>query len=192
VHLRPWSLQDVLVLEPEPFHDARGFFVRTMSAAALRDAGLDYTRFVEESQSRSVRRVVRGLHGRAALSEGKLVRCARGEIFEVVLDLRPWSATFLRWDSMLLDDATHRQVWIPPGFVHGFQALSEYADVCYRMDAVHEPSLDVTVAFDDPELAIPWPLAHPIVSDRDRSAPSLAETRLRLDDWFGAAPSSPE
>jgi dTDP-4-dehydrorhamnose 3,5-epimerase len=179
------SLADVLVFEPEPFVDHRGFFIRTLSAQTLADVGIDHTRFVEESQSRSRRGVLRGLHGRAALSEGKLVRCARGEVFEVVVDLRPWSPSFERWESFVLDDRTHRQLWVPPGLVHGFQVLSEQADICYRMDAVHEPSLDITVAWDDPDLAIPWPLSDPILSERDRAAPRLAELRPSLERWFG-------
>ncbi len=189
--VEPWSIQDVRILTPEPFRDHRGFFVRTLSTATLAAAGIDPGSFVEESQSRSRHGVLRGLHGRRALSEGKLVRCSYGQVFEVILDLRPWSSTFLQHDSLILDDAAHRQVWVPPGLVHGFQVLSEVADICYRMDAVHEPGLDVTVAFDDPELAIAWPLPDPIVSDRDAAAPRLAEVRPHLEAWFGTAPAAP-
>ena len=116
------------------------------------------------------------------------MRCARGEVFEVVVDLRPWSPTFGRWESFVLDDRAHRQIWVPPGMVHGFEVLSEAADICYRMDAVHDPSLDITVAWDDPELAIPWPITSPILSERDRAAPPLADLRPHLEEWFGAAP----
>jgi dTDP-4-dehydrorhamnose 3,5-epimerase len=189
VDVETWTLQDTLLFRPEPHRDDRGFFVRTLDAATLADAGLDHTRFVQESQSRSHHGVLRGLHGRRALSEGKLVRCGRGEVFEVVLDLRPWSQTFLRHDSIVLDDRDHLQLWVPPGFVHGFQVLSEHADVCYRMDAVHDPARDLAVAWDDPELAIDWPLADPVVSDRDRSAPRLADVRADLGAWFGASPA---
>ena len=185
MQVRSTTLTDVLVFDPEPFVDDRGFFVRTLSADVLAAAGLDHASFVQESQSRSDRAVLRGLHGRAALSEGKLVRCARGEVFEVVVDLRPWSPSFLQWDSFTLEDRAHRQVWVPPGCVHGFQVISEQADICYRMDAVYEPSLDITVAWDDPDLAVPWPALPPILSDRDRSAPRLAELLPRLEDWFG-------
>jgi dTDP-4-dehydrorhamnose 3,5-epimerase len=188
LRLEPWTIQDVLVVTPQPFSDQRGFFVRTSATAAFAEAGIDTTRFVEESQSRSAHRVLRGLHGRRALSEGKLVRCAHGRVFEVILDLRPWSATFLQWDSMVLDDVEHRQVWVPPGLVHGFQVLSPEADICYRMDAVHEPALDLTVAFDDPALGIPWPLASPIVSERDARGPRLADVQPSFDEWFGASP----
>ena len=122
----------------------------------------------------------------SALSEGKLVRCARGAVFEVAVDLRPWSPTFTQWDSTVLDDMTHRQLWVPPGVVHGFQVLSDEADVCYRMDARYEPSLDLAIAWDDPDLGIPWPLSPPILSERDRTAPRLAEIAPRLAEWFGS------
>ncbi len=183
----PASLTGVFVFEPEPVVDHRGFFTRTLSVATLEAVGLDGS-FVEESQSRSHHRVLRGLHGRSALSEGKLVRCARGKVFEVAVDLRPWSATFGRWESFVLDDDTHRQIWVPPGVVHGFEVLSDVADICYRMDAVYDSTLDITVAWDDPELGIPWPIASPILSERDRSAPRLANLRPRFEEWFGAAP----
>jgi len=180
------TLVDVFVFEPQPFFDDRGFFTRTLSMSALAAAGLDVA-FVEESQSRSRHGVLRGLHGRSALSEGKLVRCARGEVFEVVVDLRPWSATYGGWQSFVLDDRAHRQIWVPPGMVHGFEVMSDDADICYRMDAVHDPSLDITVAWNDPELAIPWPIASPLLSDRDRAAPPLSDIRPHLTTWFGAA-----
>ena len=113
------------------------------------------------------------------------MRCARGAVFEAVLDLRPWSPTFLQWDSLVLDDRDHVQLWVPPGFVHGFQVLSDDADVCYRMDARHEPGLDLAVAWNDPDLAIPWPLGDPVLSERDRNAPALADVRPHLGEWFG-------
>jgi dTDP-4-dehydrorhamnose 3,5-epimerase len=188
MQVKPWTLQDVVLFRSEAFEDERGFFVRTMSATTLAEAGLDHRAFVEESQSRSRHKVLRGLHGRAALSEGKLVRCARGEIFEVVVDLRPTSSTFLQWDSLVLDDRSNLQLWVPPGFVHGFQVVSDEADVCYQMDAVHDPALDIAVAWNDPDLGIEWPIADPILSERDRTASSLAELRPRLDEWFTPSP----
>jgi dTDP-4-dehydrorhamnose 3,5-epimerase len=191
MHAEPWVLSGTLVFEPAPFVDDRGFFVRTLSTATLAGVGLDPTTFVEESQSRSRLGVLRGLHGRAALSEGKLVRCARGAVFEVVVDLRPWSPTFLRCESIVLDDIAHRQLWVPPGLVHGFQVTSDEADVCYRMDATYDPSLDISVAWNDPDLAIEWPLAPPILSARDRVAPRLAALRPNLERWFGDRPAPP-
>ena len=179
------TIQGLLRIEPSPIRDARGFVVRTMDAATLRSAGLDPARFVQHNQSRSVRGTLRGLHARRQLSEGKLVRCARGSVHEVVVDLRPWSPTFLRQEAFTLDDEAHLQLFVPPGCVHGFQVTSDAADICYQHDAVYDPSLEIAVAWDDPELAIAWPIVPPTLSDRDREAPRLAEVRDELAAWYG-------
>ena len=141
------ELDGVLLFEPTPHRDARGFFSRTSDNAVLAAAGIDPT-FPQDSQSRSVRGVVRGMHGRLGRGEAKLVRCAHGAVFDVVVDARPESPTFGRWASFTLDDESMRSVYIPRGFLHGFQALTDVADTCYRIDAVHDPSEDVSVAFD--------------------------------------------
>ena len=182
--VRPASLRDVLVVEPEPIVDDRGFFVRTLDAATLLAAGIDPAAFVQENQSRSRRGTLRGLHGRAHLSEAKLLRCARGSIFEVVVDLRPWSETFGAWESFTLDDVEHRQVYVPAGCVHGFLALSDEVDVCYHHDAVYDPSLELAIRWDDDDLAIDWPERAPRLSDRDRDAPRLRDVRDQLADWY--------
>jgi len=157
------DLDGVLLFEPTPHRDARGFFSRTSDDAVLAAAGIDPT-FPQDSQSRSVRGVIRGMHGRLGRGEAKLVRCAHGAVLDVVVDARPGSPTFGRWASFTLDDDSMRSVYIPRGFLHGFQALTDVADTCYRIDAVHDPSEDVSVAFADPDLAIPWPLAMRIVA----------------------------
>jgi dTDP-4-dehydrorhamnose 3,5-epimerase len=182
------SLHGVKLIEPAPVPDDRGFYMRVFSADVAAEAGIDHTTLVQENQMRSRRRVVRGLHMRSELSEAKLVRCARGEVFDVAVDLRPWSPTFLQWESFALDDERNLQVYIPPGCAHGMQALSEVADVCYRVDAFYEPGLDAAVSWSDPELAIPWPLEDPIVSERDRAAPPLEEIKPRLESWYGDSP----
>jgi dTDP-4-dehydrorhamnose 3,5-epimerase len=179
------SLHGVKLIETESVSDERGWFLRVFSADTYAEAGIDHTRLVQENQSRSRRRTIRGLHTRSTLSEAKLVRCASGQIFDVAVDLRPWSPTFARWERFTLDDRKHLQVYIPPGCAHGFQAMSEVADVCYRVDAYYDPALDVAVAWNDPQIGISWPLPDPILSQRDRSAPSLDEIRHRLPDWFG-------
>lgn len=184
MQFRETSLDDVIVIEPQVIADERGWFIRVFAANAYREAGIEHT-LVQENQSRSKRRTIRGLHTRSRLTEAKLVRCARGEIYDVVVDIRPWSPTFLRWERFALDDRDHRQVYIPPGCAHGFQALSEFADVCYQVSAYYDPSLEVAIAWHDPQLAIPWPLDDPILSERDRGAPTLGEIRPRLDEWFG-------
>lgn len=186
MEVRETSLRDVLVVEPDPIEDERGWFVRVFAADAYHDAGIDHALLVQENQSRSRRRTIRGLHTRSRLDEAKLVRCASGRVHDVVVDLRPWSPTFLEWDSFELDDRDHRQVYVPPGCAHGFQAVSEPADVCYRVSAYYDPSLDVSIAWNDAELAIPWPLDDPILSERDRQAAPLREIRPRLEAWFGA------
>jgi dTDP-4-dehydrorhamnose 3,5-epimerase len=180
------NLEGVLVVTPAPVRDERGFFVRTMSADVLLAAGIDPHDFVQENQSRSGRGTLRGLHGRRALSENKLVRCARGRVFEVIVDMRPWSSTFLQHETVELDDEHHRQVYVPAGCVHGFQALADHVDICYKHDAYYDPSLEIAVAWDDPQLAIAWPMEPLALSERDRTAPRLADVVPKLTDWYGA------
>ncbi|WP_040834627.1 dTDP-4-dehydrorhamnose 3,5-epimerase [Nocardia brevicatena] len=168
------ELADVLLLVPEPFRDARGLFTRTFDAEIF-DAHLGpgaSAAFVQDSQSRSARGVVRGLHGRGGHGEAKLVRCAHGAVHDVVVDIRPDSPTFGRSQAFLLDDAEFRHLYIPAGFLHGFQALTETADVCYRIDRPHDPAEDLAVAYDDPDLALTWPRKVTAVSARDRAAGS--------------------
>ncbi len=178
--IEPAELADVLVLTPHPHRDERGLFTRTFDAeefdARLGVAGAAAA-FVQDSQSRSVRGVVRGLHGRSGRGEAKLVRCAHGAVHDVLIDIRPDSPTFGRCQAFLLDDNDFRTLYVPPGFLHGFQALTEVADVCYRIDRPHDPAEDLAVAHDDPELAIAWPSPITVVSARDRAAGSWAELR---------------
>jgi dTDP-4-dehydrorhamnose 3,5-epimerase len=165
-----------LLFRPKPFTDERGFFCRTFDADVLRAAGLDPAAFIQDSQSRSAKGVIRGMHVRRGLGEAKLVRCSYGAIFDVVVDLRPSSPTYRNWESFELRDDEQVSVYIPAGCAHGFQALTDPADISYRIDRGHDPSEDVSIAFDDPELAIEWPLPVTIMSGRDRAADSLAVT----------------
>jgi dTDP-4-dehydrorhamnose 3,5-epimerase len=158
---------------PVPHTDERGFFARTFDVEDMREADIDPAGFAQDSISRSARGVVRGLHVRSAEGEAKLVRCSYGKVFDVVVDLRPSSPTFLNWEKFDLDGATQVSVYVPAGCAHGFQALTEPADVSYRIDRPHDPSEDVAIAFDDPQLAIPWPLPVAAMSRRDRRALSL-------------------
>lgn len=174
------SLDGVLLFVPTPFRDERGFFSRTFDAADARAAGIDPDAFLQDSQSRSARGVVRGMHGRLGTGEAKLVRCAHGAIHDVVVDAREGSPTFGQSAAFRLDDESLHTLYIPRGFLHGFQALTETADTCYRIDAAHDPSEDVAVAFDDPDLGIAWPLPPSMVSDRDRAAGSWADARKLL------------
>lgn len=192
MRVRAGTLPGVLVLEPQPRGDERGFFVRTLDADALAGAGVDPAAFVQENQSRSVRHVLRGLHLRAAPGEAKLVRCARGRVLDVVVDLRPWSPAFARWESFLLDDEDHRHVYVPRGFAHGFQVLSDVADVCYHHDARYAAEAEAAVAWDDPEIGVVWPHPPVALSDRDRAAPTLRELVPRLQAWFPSPEQSTE
>ncbi|WP_024804665.1 dTDP-4-dehydrorhamnose 3,5-epimerase family protein [Nocardia sp. BMG51109] len=177
------ELADVLVLVPDPVRDHRGLFTRTFDAGEF-DARLGMpgaaAAFVQDSQSRSARGVVRGLHGRSGRGEAKLVRCAHGAVHDVLVDIRPASPTFGRRQEFLLDDADFRHLYVPPGFLHGFQALTGSADVCYRIDRPHDPAEDLAVAYDDPDLAIAWPTTVTAVSARDRGAGSWAALRAAL------------
>jgi dTDP-4-dehydrorhamnose 3,5-epimerase len=168
-----------LLFTPAPHVDERGFFCRTLDADVLREAGIDHTAFVQHSLSRSALGVVRGLHVRRGDGEAKLVRCSYGAVFDVVVDLRADSPTYRNWESFELRDDEQASLYVPAGCAHGFQALTDPADVSYGIDRAHDPAEDVTIAFDDPELAIPWPLPVTVMSQRDRAAPTLA-TAARL------------
>ena len=173
-------LNGALLLRPSPHVDDRGFFCRTFDADVLRAAGIDPGAFVQHSLSRSVRGVVRGLHVRRGHGEAKLVRCSYGAIFDVVVDLRPASPTYRNWESFELRDDEQLTLYVPAGCAHGFQALTDTADVSYLIDRAHDASEDVSIAFDDPDLAIPWPLPVTIMSSRDRLAPPLADVARSL------------
>ncbi|MFF5364785.1 dTDP-4-dehydrorhamnose 3,5-epimerase family protein [Streptomyces scabiei] len=169
------EISGAYLFEPTPYADERGFFCRTFDADVVRSVGLDPNAFLQDSLSRSAGGVVRGLHLRSGAGEAKLVRCSYGRIFDVVVDLRPGSPTYLNRASFELSGETQTTLYIPAGCAHGFQALTPTADTSYRIDRPHDPSEDVTIAFDDPELAIAWPLPVTSVSERDRKAPGLAE-----------------
>ncbi|MYT71969.1 dTDP-4-dehydrorhamnose 3,5-epimerase family protein [Streptomyces sp. cg28] len=169
------EIAGAFLLEPTPHADERGFFCRTFDAEVIRSVGLDPNAFVQDSVSRTARGVVRGLHLRSGAGEAKLVRCSHGQIFDVVVDLRPDSPTYRNRAFFELSGDTQKTLYIPAGCAHGFQSLTETADTSYRIDRPHDPSEDVTIAFDDPEFAIPWPLPVTSMSPRDREAPRLAE-----------------
>jgi dTDP-4-dehydrorhamnose 3,5-epimerase len=166
------ELTDVLLFRPAPHRDERGFFTRTFDADVAAAHGLCPEAYVQDSQSRSAQGTLRGLHGRSGAGEAKLVRCARGAILDVVVDGRPESPTYGRHQAFRLDDEQFCVLHVPRGFLHGFQVLSEVADICYRIDRVHDPAEDISVRYDDPDLAISWPLPADSLSPRDRSAGS--------------------
>ncbi|WP_406057008.1 dTDP-4-dehydrorhamnose 3,5-epimerase family protein [Kribbella sp. NBC_00889] len=169
------EIAGVYLFEPTPHLDDRGFFSRTFDADVARSVGIDPDGFAQDSLSRSCKGVLRGMHLRSGLGESKLVRCSAGEVFDVVVDLRPTSPTYLNQAHFTLSGDTQCSVYIPAGCAHGFQALTEPADIAYRIDRPHDPAEDVVIAYDDPELAIPWPLPVTLMSARDQRAVSLAD-----------------
>lgn len=168
----PTELEDVVLLEPDVHGDERGFLVETFRESELPDLGIDVT-FVQDNHSRSRGPVLRGIHMQRG--QAKLVRCPRGRIWDVAVDLRPDSPTYKRWEAHELDGESHRQLFVPAGFGHGFCLLSDEADVLYRLSTYYDPDLESGVAWDDPDLGIEWPIEKPILSERDRIAPKLAD-----------------
>lgn len=168
------EMDGVLVFVPVPHHDDRGLFTRTFDAAIAAEHGVDMGGLAQDSQSRSRLGTIRGLHGRTGRGEAKLVRAAHGAVLDVLVDARPSSPTFGRVATFRLDDESFHHLYVPPGLLHGFQALTDVADVCYRIDRPHAPGEDVAVAHDDPDLAVPWPLPVTAISERDRAAGSWA------------------
>jgi len=169
-----------LLFRPVPHADERGFFSRTFDAAVARAAGIDPGAFIQDSVSRSSLGVLRGLHLRRGRGEAKLVRCSYGEVFDVIVDLRPASPTYLNWESFHLRGDEQASLYIPAGCAHGFQALTEPADVSYRIDREHDPSEDLAIAHDDLDLGIAWPVPVTAMSERDRKAPPLASVLAGL------------
>jgi dTDP-4-dehydrorhamnose 3,5-epimerase len=173
----PTEIEGVVLIEPTVHGDERGFLLETFRDSEMHNLGIEVD-FVQDNQSRSDARVLRGIHMQRG--QAKLVRCPRGRIFDVAVDLRPDSPTYKRWEGYELDDVDHRQLFIPAGFGHGFCVLSEVADVLYRLSSYYDPDLESGIAWDDPEIAVRWPISDPIVSERDRRAPKLAEVASTL------------
>jgi dTDP-4-dehydrorhamnose 3,5-epimerase len=179
VIVTPTAIADVLLIEPKVFGDPRGFFLESWNAKVFAEAGIPAS-FVQDNHSRSPRGVLRGLHYQVRQSQGKLVRVASGEVFDVAVDLRRASPTFGRWVGERLSAENKRMLWIPPGFAHGFLVLSESADFLYKTTDYYAPEHERVLAWNDPELGIRWPLAGtPTLSARD-----AAGTRLRDAEVF--------
>jgi dTDP-4-dehydrorhamnose 3,5-epimerase len=173
------DLPGVLVIEPDVHQDPRGFFLETYHAAKYREGGIEAP-FVQDNHSRSVRGTLRGLHLQPGRPQGKLIRVIEGEIYDVAVDVRRQSPTFGRWVAVTLSAENFKQCYVPPGFAHGFCVLSPDAQVEYKCTDLYEPAGEIGVAWNDPTLAIPWPIAQPLLSDRDRRNPTLAELMDRL------------
>jgi dTDP-4-dehydrorhamnose 3,5-epimerase len=167
-------IEGLILLEPEVHGDERGFLVETFRADDWAESGID-VEFVQENHSRSVRNTLRGIHFQTSPGQAKLVRCVRGTIWDVAVDLRRDSPTFGQWEGQEISDENHRAIWIPVGFGHGFCVLSDLADVTYQLSSYFDPATEAGIAWDDPEVGIEWPVAEPLLSERDQRAPSLSE-----------------
>jgi dTDP-4-dehydrorhamnose 3,5-epimerase len=179
ITVTPTAIPEVLVIEPKVFGDARGFFFESFNARDFREAtGLDVT-FVQDNHSGSSRGVLRGLHYQVQQPQGKLVRVVQGEVFDVAVDLRRSSPTFGQWVGETLSAENRKQLWIPPGFAHGFLVLSEWADFNYKVTAYYNPKLENIIAWNDPNIDISWPIrSTPQLNAKDSEAPVISTAAL--------------
>ncbi len=172
-------LQGVLVITPKVFRDSRGFFFETYHEARYREAGVDI-HFVQDNLSSSAKNTLRGLHAQVKQPQAKLVRCIEGEIYDVVVDIRKGSPTLGQSFGDLLSADNAKQIFVPEGFVHGFCVMSERAQIEYKCSDFYAPDDQLTVLWNDPELGIDWPIQEPILSDKDRTAPTFQQLRQQL------------
>lgn len=167
------ALPGVLMIEPRLFSDDRGFFMETYNRARFAEHGIP-DEFVQDNQSRSRRKVVRGLHFQEPNGQGKLLQVASGAIFDVAVDVRRGSPTFGKWFGLELSAHNHLQLWVPPGFAHGFLSLQDDTDVIYKCTTLYDPDSERSILWNDPAIGIEWPSGTPIISARDRAAPRLS------------------
>ncbi len=178
----PTRIDGLVLVAPDVYPDSRGFFLETFSQDAWQALGVG-DRFVQDNHSRSVAGTLRGLHFQASPGQPKLVRVARGRVWDVVVDIRRGSPTFGEWEAFELDDERHLQLYVPIGFAHGFCALGEVVDLVYKVGSYYDPAAERGIAWDDSDLRIPWPIDRPVVSERDRRNPTLALMRDELPAW---------
>ena len=167
-------LAGVLIIEPKVFGDSRGFFKETFQAERYREAGIEYT-FVQDNYSRSQKGVLRGLHYQITKPQGKLVSCLKGAVFDVAIDVDPISATFGQYVGIELTEDNNRQFWVPPGYAHGFCVLTDTADFQYKCTDYYDLSDEGGLIWNDPDVAIDWPIDQPLLSDKDSKLPTLKE-----------------
>jgi dTDP-4-dehydrorhamnose 3,5-epimerase len=169
------KLKDCVIIEPKVFGDHRGFFLETFQADRYREQAGITLPFVQDNHSRSAKGVLRGLHFQKTKPQGKLVRVVGGEVYDVAVDIRQGSPSFGRWEGVILSEENKRQLWVPPGFAHGFLVLSDTADFEYKCTDYYDPSDEGSLVWNDPAMAITWPLDKPTLSDKDSKAPNFAE-----------------
>ncbi len=178
----PTNIPEVLLIEPSVFQDERGFFLETYHAHKYQEGGIALP-FVQDNYSSSVKNTLRGLHLQTTRSQGKLIRVVRGEIFDVAVDLRRGSPTFLQWVGIFLSPEGFRQLYIPPGFAHGFCVRTDVAEVEYKCTDVYVPGDEVTIRWDEKSLGIQWPVEVPILSPKDARGKSLNDVMPQLPQF---------
>ena len=176
------EIPGVIVIEPQIHRDDRGFFLESYHEPRYREAGIQ-VRFVQDNHSQSTLGTLRGLHGQSPHPQGKLVRVTAGEVFDVVVDVRRGSPAYGKYLATELSAANFRQIYLPPGVLHGFLATSEIAEFEYKCTDIFHPESDFSVAWNDPDIGITWPIEDPILSEKDRSAPRLRDVTDRLTDF---------
>lgn len=169
------ALPGLLIIEPKIFRDGRGFFYESYRRDQFREAGLDME-FVQDNHSSSCRNTVRGLHYQTSPGQAKLIRCIAGRIWDVVVDIRPGSATFGQWAGVELTPEDGRMIYIPIGFAHGFAVLSDHAEVLYKCSAPYNSATEAGIAWNDPAIGVDWKVTNPILSLRDQANPKLTAT----------------
>ena len=173
------KLDGVVLVEPQVFGDERGFMLESFRRQDWSDLGID-VEFVQHNHSRSAKGTLRGIHFQTEPGQAKLVRCVRGEILDVAVDLRRGSPTYGQWEAHVLDDVKHHQLFVPVGFGHGFAVLSDVADVAYQVSSYYDPATESGIAWNDPDIGVDWRVDEPLLSERDKRAPRLAEVRDEL------------
>jgi dTDP-4-dehydrorhamnose 3,5-epimerase len=173
------KLDGVVLIEPTVHGDSRGFMLESFSRDAWAELGIG-VEFVQHNHSRSSKGTLRGIHFQTEPGQAKLVRCPRGAILDVAVDLRRDSPTYGQWEAHVLDDETHRQLFVPVGFGHGFAVLSDVADVVYLVSSLYDPLTEAGIAWDDPDVGVDWRVSEPLLSERDKNAPRLAEIAATL------------
>jgi dTDP-4-dehydrorhamnose 3,5-epimerase len=170
----PTKLDGVILIEPLVHGDERGFMLESFSRKTWAELGVE-VEFIQQNHSRSAKGTLRGIHFQTEPGQAKLVRCARGRVLDVAVDLRRGSPTYGEWEAHVLDDERHRQLFVPVGFGHGFAVLSDVADVAYQVSSYYDPATEAGIAWDDPEVGVDWQVTDPLLSERDKVAPKLAE-----------------
>lgn len=179
MEITPTRIPDVWVFTPRVFGDDRGYFLETFRSSHFKERGIK-KEFVQDNQSKSGQGILRGLHYQLEFPQGKLVRVVSGEVFDVAVDIRRSSPTFGQWVGELLSADNKKQIWVPPGFAHGFYVTSEFAEIAYKCTEYYHPEDDHSLLWNDPDIGIEWPLVtpDPVLSDKDKNAKNLSEAAL--------------